>query len=334
MKCHQRESARTTPAGGVVLYAYGIKSSSAHERNPQHRDIMLYYIHKDPMPHIRAIVFEDADAMLEHLDIYRNPDARFHVKTWYGECVLTPLALAVEFASFNFAKVLSVLVNDAGINPNKPYVIDYFSTRLRICTNALTHLLARWDNCKSDECHTEVLHTLLRYGADVRAPALYEVTPHVKGKRIPRMQHMLSAASGQSLMAFQMLLPHDVPPPCHFIPDLIKLGHARFLPSDPDGLFVKWAREAGGCLPEWGIHVVMDFLCPSEITGEGTQIAGGLLAPGKKASGELRRLVQSFDSVSKMNILQFFVAEGIGREDTKEFLEKLRMLRHVYDCRA
>ena len=75
---------------------------------------------------------------------------------------------------------------------------------------------------------------------------------------------------------------------------------------------------------------MMDFLCPSETTGEGTQIAGGLLAPGEEASGQLRRLVQSFDSVSKMNILQFFVAYGFGSEDTKEVLEKLRMLRHVY----
>ena len=95
----------------------------------------------------------------------------------------------------------------------------------------------------------------------------------------------------------------DVPTPCNFITDLIQMGHARFLPSDPDGLFVKWAREAYHRLPEWGIHYVMDFQCPSETTGEGTQIAGGLLAPGEEASGQLRRLVQSFDPASKMNVL-------------------------------
>ena len=61
-----------------------------------------------------------------------------------------------------------------------------------------------------------------------------------------------------------------------------------------------------------------------------TQIAGGLLTPGEKASAQLRRLARSFDSASKMNILQLFVACGIGPGDTKEFLEKLRMLRHVY----
>ena len=131
-------------------------------------------------------------------------------------------------------------------------------------------------------------------------------------------------------MAFRMSKDPDDRLPFDFITNLIQMGHARFLPSDPDGLFVKWAREAGGRLPEWGIHDVMDFLCPSETTGEGTQIAGGLLAPGEEASGQLRRLVQSFDSVSKMNILQFFVAYGFGSEDTREVLEKLRMLRHVY----
>ena len=56
--------------------------------------------------------------------------------------MLTPLALAVEIATLDFADVLSVLVNNAGINPNGPYVIDDFTERLRIRTNALTHLLA------------------------------------------------------------------------------------------------------------------------------------------------------------------------------------------------
>ena len=85
-----------------------------------------------------------------------------------------------------------------------------------------------------------------------------------------------------------------------------------------------------GLLPEWGIHYVMDFLCPSETTGQVMQIAGGLLAPKENASRQLCRLVQSFDSKSKMNIMHLFVAYGIGHCDTKEFLEKLRMLHHVY----
>ena len=132
---------------------------------------MLYYIDEDPRPPIHAIVMESEAAMLEQLDIYRNPDTRFHVRTWSRECVLTPLALAVEMASLNFPKVLSVLVNNAGINPNKPYVIDYIPEGLHIRTNALTHLLARWDKARTDLCLTEVLHTLLRYGADATVPA-------------------------------------------------------------------------------------------------------------------------------------------------------------------
>ena len=69
---------------------------------------------------------------------------RFHVRTWRGECMLTPLAFAVEIATFDFALVVSVLVRKAGINPSEPYVIDDLKRELHIRTNALTHLLARW----------------------------------------------------------------------------------------------------------------------------------------------------------------------------------------------
>ena len=165
------------------------------------------------------------------------------------------MAVESTVLALNFPKVLSVLVNNAGINPNEPYVMDDLKKGLRTRTNALTHFLVQWEKYKSPKCSTEVLHTLLRYGADARAPALYEVTPLVVGREIFEKQSMLCAASGQSLMAFQMSLPLDVPPPTsNFITDLIQMGHARFLPSDPDGLFVKWAREAYRHFPERGIR--------------------------------------------------------------------------------
>ena len=170
--------------------------------------------------------------------------------------MLTPLALAVEMASFNFPKVLSFLVNGAGINPNAPYVIDDITQGLHISTNALTHVLARWDRHTSLESSTKVLHTLLKYGADATVPALYEVIPHAAGREILEKQGMLSAASGQSLLAFQMSMCVDAPTPSNFITDLITKGHRRFLPSDPDGLFVKWARKA------WDVEYVINFLCP------------------------------------------------------------------------
>ena len=72
---------------------------------------------------------------------------------------------------------------------------------------------------------------------------------------------------------------------------------------------------------------MIDFLCPLETTDKRRPIAGGLLAPGEKASGQLRRLVRSFDSASKMNIL--FVSRG-NHYDTNEILETFRMVRHVY----
>ena len=138
--------------------------------------MISYFVKEDPLPPIRAIVMEREDAMLKQLDNYRNPNTRFHVKTWSWECVLPPLALVVEIAFFDFAKVLFVLLNDAGLNPSQPYVIDDLTRGLHIRTNALTHLLARWDQARTDLCQTHVVHTLLRYGSDARAPALYEVT--------------------------------------------------------------------------------------------------------------------------------------------------------------
>ena len=181
------------------------------------------YIDDDLYPPIHAIVMGSEALMLEHLDIYHNPNTRFHVRAWRGERVVTPLAMAVESTvrALNFPKVLSVLVNNAGKNPNEPYVMDDLKKGLRIRTNALTHFLVWWEKYKSPKCSTEVLHTLLRYGADARAPALYEVTPLVVEREIFEKQRMPCAASGQSLLAFQMLLPLEVPPPSNFITDLI-----------------------------------------------------------------------------------------------------------------
>ena len=60
------------------------------------------------------------------------------------------------------------------------------------------------------------------------------------------------------------------------------------------------------------------------------QIAADCLRQERKQG--LSILHDSFDSVSKMNILYHFVtvAYVIGCCDTEKFLEKLRMLHHVY----
>ena len=106
------------------------------------------------------------------------------------------------------------------------------------------------------------------------------------------------------------------------------VGNARFLPSDPDGLFVKWALQLGGN-PEWDIEFVIDFLCPLETTHKRRPIAGGLLAPEEETSGQLHRLISSVDSVSNINILHLFVAYG-NFYNTNEIVDTFRMLRHVY----
>ena len=134
---------------------------------------------------------------------------------------------------------------------------------------------------------------------------------------------MLSAASGQSLMAFQMSMHLDVPPPSNFFTKLIMMGHARFLPSDPDGLFVQWAPEACHWRnTEWDIEFVIDFLCPLEIIPNVTQKSG-------RSAYARRESKWAAAQARPENILHLFVEQG-SHYDTNEILEKLRMLLHVY----
>ena len=267
-----------------------------------------------PTQSVRAIVRQSGDGMLHHLDIYRNPETRFEVTTWSGQCVLTPLALAVEEPGLIFETVLDVLVRGAHIDPSAPYVIIDLSQGLCIRTNALTHLLARWDSSKYEKCREGVLKSLMAAGANAMAPALYEVTPLEDGRgEIPPYERALSAASGQSLLAFQMSQDLHVPTPFYFITDLIKEGHARFLPADPPGLFVRFALDPRRS--ESIVQNVIDFLCPS--------------AESPPAHGELCRIVHGMDLLSGWNALHLFVARGNVRSIPK-IQEQLRMLKGVY----
>ena len=60
-------------------------------------------------------MIESEAAIHEHLDIYHDLNTRFHVRTWNRECLLTPLALAMEIATLDLVNVLCVLVNNTGM---------------------------------------------------------------------------------------------------------------------------------------------------------------------------------------------------------------------------
>ena len=281
-----------------------------------------------------AIETSNRDKMLQHLDIYQNPNTRFRVNTWNGECSLTPLAFAMEVPSYDIDTVLSVLVNEAHINLNEPYEIEDFAKGLCIHTNALTHVLARWNREKTPMCRTVVLCALIIRGANATAPALYEVKFMEGTSAISKEQRLLRAANGQSLMGFLMSASLKEPtPPCGFINILIETGKARFLLSDPDGLFVKWVlsslsyRNTDDHYAGSDLEFLMDFLCPLQ---RRNKIAGGLVAPGAKASGELRRLVRSVDSESGMNILHCFVLYAEEGTTEDEIVDRFRMFRDVY----
>ena len=277
---------------------------------------------------VQAILRENIRDMLENLHIYRNPSTRFQMNTWSGRCTLTPLALAMEYPQYHFQLVLNALVQEAGINPSEPYEILDHKKGIRIRTNALTHMLARWNPEKNDVCREGVLLALILEGADATAPALYEASPLLHdGGELPPYERALTAASGQSLMAFQMANSLQERTSFNLPSDLIERGHARFLPADPPGLFVMHLQKSDHT-PS-AIEGVMMWLCPPEGWLSFMKIAGGMLQPGEVASGELRRIVQGFDPDSGMNLLHMYVAYG-SNHDASVIREQLCMLRDVY----
>ena len=186
-------------------------------------------VYADPNPAARAIVRQDIELMRMNINAYHAP-TQFTVESWAGSCTLPALALAIEVPGHHFPAVFRMLVEEAGIDPNTPYEIEDHAQGAPICTNTLTHLLARWDPSKSDSCRDTVLVVLLLNGVDASAPALFE-TPSA-----------LAAASGQSLIAFALWQELPCPVPINFVKDLIWRGHARFRNSDPAGLFVTFVE--------------------------------------------------------------------------------------------
>ena len=272
---------------------------------------------------LRAIPEQNAMEMQMRVNVYRNPNTRFDVETWNGPCTLPPLALAVEASGLKFENVLRVLVEGAGIDPSDPYEIEDHAQGVRIRTNALTHMLARWDFWKPLPCRHRVLSALLAHGADATVPALYEVTPigppaawvrpGAKQQPPPRT-HQLAAVAQQrlSLIAFVLVQEMPVNVPFDIIITLIQLGHAHFIGEDPTGLFVKSVRMRGENATHW-LEQIMQFLCP----------AGGA------AHGELRRIVQGMDPDSGMNILHLYVALGSAYR-LMPTVQRILMLRDIY----
>jgi len=293
------------------------------------------YVHRHHLPAVRAIAEQCSLEANKHLHIYSNPNTTFDVQTWRGECTLTPLGLAMEVPGYSFHVMMNVLVEKAGLDPNAPYEILDHKRHIRIRTNPLTHLLALWNPACPESIRNQVLHNLISVGANAAAPALFEVTPlpppspETGGEQqVPKYERMLSKASGQSLMAFQMAQRLKVQTPFYFIKDMIERGHARFLPADPPGLFVSGIPVRDDHA-DWFLDDTMEFLCPTKEELAYRRIAGGMLQPEEAARGELRRIVQGADPASGANLLQVYVMRA--REyDTPTVIERLSMLHTVY----
>jgi hypothetical protein len=274
-----------------------------------------------------AIIRGDHEQMLRHLTLYRDPSTRFTVTTPHGRCTLTPLGLAMEMPSGRFRAVLDALARVGGTDPNAPYEIVDHTRGIVIRTNALTHILARWFRENDPFLRQELLYSLIWGRAHAAAPALFEASPLHAGDEVPEYEARLSAASGQSLMAFQMAQRLSVPPIVSVSFELIRFGGARFLPGDPGALFATFAARSED-IPGT-VRQMMLFLCPQKKSERAEIIAGGLLRRGQAAQGDLRRVVRGLDPDSGMSLLHMYVA-NCNASDTRVIVERLRMARDVY----
>jgi hypothetical protein len=282
-------------------------------------------IYDDPDPAVRALVLQNIHAMTtrdELVKVYQDPTTRFDVVTWSGRCRLPPLALAIEVPGYHFQRVLDALMECRELDLRAPYVIEDLASGTRIRTNALTHLLARWDPSKTEGCRHTVLLALLSAGADTTA--LYEVTPF-------EASHGLETG-GWSLMAFMLGQRLPVPAPFYFVEDLIKEGHSRFRAEDPPGLFARAVLQQDNRNETVGwLRDIMETLAPTLHEQGLRRIAFGTLRPEEVARGELRRIVRGTDAPSGLTLLHVYALYGGWTPDDEEVMrERIRMLCAVY----
>jgi hypothetical protein len=280
-----------------------------------------------------------------------------------GRFASKALGLAVETAGEYFKYVLQILVSPeeveeggAGVDVNAPYEIEDRRLGVRIRTNALTHVLARWKRSRHELHREQALWHLLDAGADANAPALYEVTNlgvvdvvHFDGDDRANLARLdTRQRPPQSLMAFQLTRAVRSFLPFRFIVELIEKGGADFQPSDPAGLFVTAVMDVVDTYDgdRLDIHKrmrdVMDLLCPTAFIQEPCRLLRMSAAPAPAgdyeygryilpATGELRRIVGGIDPPSGMTLLHVYVLHVTPRDGIRDyFIRRLRMLRDVY----
>ena len=272
-----------------------------------------------------AIMRQDCAAMEQEYLVEYLParGVTFTLRTWKGRCTLPPLGLAIERAGNQIYRVLDVLIHDAGIDPSAPYDIEDHDAGVRIRTNALTHVLVRWNHDKSENEWHNALIALLRGGADAQASALFEMTERLTGAPVAMDadgRPSIPEASHLSLLALQMAFDLDVRPPFYFVRHLLEFG-ARFKASDPPGLFV----TAISCMSVYNMS-----------HSRRAEVLLGFLEEGRMQAMSHERgidlAVQSIEPhPTGMNVLHWYVA-NCNDYNQQRIVQRIRMLCDVYGC--
>jgi hypothetical protein len=310
-------------------------------------------VYSDERLAVRAIARQEIDHMRACIGVYRDTPAFTDVETWSCRCTMPPLALAIEVPGYRFHNVLNVLVQEVGVDLSAPYEIIDQVRNVRIRTTALTHVLARWDHQKTECCRDGVATALIQAGADATAPALYVVTPLMtrssSSTRALReagadeslfyeFSASMAAASGQSLLAFQLSQRLERPTPFYFVSDYITFGGACFRATDPAALFVTALSLADTSTKHrFLLHRIIEFLCPLDYGPHvmprfllcASTPVGRLLLSQPTGCDDLKRIVCGVDTAVGMNILHCYAAHGVDL-DVRSIMVRVRALRDVY----
>ena len=257
-----------------------------------------------------AIIDQNPHRMVKCFSIYR-PETGIRFTTVSG-ATMPPLAFAIEHASYDFNRVLNVLVKKAGVDPSAPYIIE--DQQVRIQTTALTQMLARWPRDRTSLCRDMVLTSLLHAKADPTAPALFQVTDIHTGE----LRESPNGSGSYSLLAYTMANRWPMRAPFHYVTDLMTYG-ARFMPSDPPGLLVLAAENLDLTVTDLVSNLEMVVTRPQAFmllkpTPHGLDIDG------------LKRMAATIEPRSGMTLLHLYVETGCGYHAHS----KLHCLRKMY----
>ena len=195
------------------------------------------------------------DDLRPWLEVYRNPATRFEYLSDYQD--MPPLAFAIQSAIPHYFTniVLPFLVNEVGVDLNKPYEFTV-KRKERVRISPLAHVLCLWARGRpysSAALQYDIVEALLNFGASPSAPLVYD--GHIKRGMTP-LEVMILGPNAAAMPIVIALLRHGARPgPRLLLQNAVefeRLFNWLLLPqlhpcTDVPEL-VDWVRNCGGGL--------------------------------------------------------------------------------------